>query len=51
MNVDEWSYRYATLAASDPDYVVDVLNISTKELMQAFPDKVEQHIHEEFDSE
>tara|TARA_Y100000590_G_scaffold401104_1_gene485729 strand:+ start:177 stop:407 length:231 start_codon:yes stop_codon:yes gene_type:complete len=48
---EEWEYRLGTLIESDPDYVVDVLQVTTEELIQAFPEKVRQHLHEEFDSE
>ena len=51
MSPEEWEYRLENLMEADPDYVVDVLNISAEELIQAFPEKVKQHIYEEFDSE
>ena len=51
MSPEEWEYRLGTLMESDPDYVVDVLHVTTEELIQAFPEKVRQHLHEEFDSE
>lgn len=36
------------LVNSDPDYVVDVLGISSWELVHKFGDKVEQFIEEEY---
>lgn len=36
-----------SLVHSDPDYVVDVLGISSQELMDAFPDRVTRFLKEE----
>lgn len=44
-------YILENLAEMDPDYIVDVLDISSRELMKAFPDKLEKHILEEYDDE
>jgi len=41
-------YIIETLAALDPDYLVDVLGISSRELMMAFPVRLEEHIEEEY---
>ena len=51
MSPEDWEYRLGTLMVSDPDYVVDVLQVTAEELIQAFPEKVRQHLYEEFDSE
>ncbi len=36
-----------SLVYSDPDYVVDVLGISSQELMDAFPERVDRFLKEE----
>ena len=48
MNVHEIEYQLENLAQSDPDYVVDVLEISSEELIMAFPLKARNYILDEF---
>lgn len=38
---------YQELVASDPDYVVDVLGISSEELCLAFPERVRSYLDEQ----
>jgi hypothetical protein len=44
----EWKYKYSMM---DPDYIVDVLNISSQELLDHFPQKFEALLNEEFNAE
>jgi hypothetical protein len=44
----EWKYKYSMM---DPDYVVDALNLSSQELLDAFPTKFEALLNEEFNAE
>ena len=44
----EHRYKYSQM---DPDYVVDVLNISSMELLDAFPKKFVQLLKDEYESE
>lgn len=48
--MDELKRQYimANLKVMDPDYIVDVLGISSRELLNAFPDKLEEHLEEEY---
>ena len=39
------------MAAQDPDYIVDVLEISSMELLIKFRDKVDRFIEEEYEYE
>lgn len=48
MNKDDFDYHWINLLESDPDYVVDVLEITTEELLAAFPKRAEHFIHEEY---
>ena len=49
--MDEQSLQYHldTLRECDPDYVVDVLDITSEEIIAAFPDRARQFIEQEFD--
>ena len=40
--------HWADLADQDPDVAVDVMGISTEDLMDAFADKAEAYIEQEF---
>lgn len=48
MNKDDFEYHIENLKLCDPDYVVDVLDITSEELIKAFPRKARQFIEEEF---
>lgn len=48
MDRSEVLYRLSLL---DVDYLVDVLGISSEEILSMFPDKVTQHIEEEYEIE
>lgn len=39
------------LRESDPDELVDILMISSQELMRAFPDRVDEYVEKESDVE
>jgi hypothetical protein len=39
------------LRNEDPDYVVDVLRISSRELIKAFPSKVREYLDSEVESD
>lgn len=43
-------YKEQLSESLDPDEAVDVLNISTDELLEAFPDKVLKNFEKEFDT-
>lgn len=45
MEYYEWIEKFSL---QDPDYVVDVLGITTEELLEAFPWKVKEHYEEEW---
>ena len=49
MNVQDMEYHLDNLRASDPDYVVDVLEISSEELVDMFYDRAVDFIREEFE--
>lgn len=42
---------FAKLCECDPDYIVDVLEISSRELLHTFLDRAINHIREEYDVE
>lgn len=42
-------YHLDTLRECDPDYVVDVLEISSAELIAVFPDRARLFIEKEFE--
>ena len=48
MTPQEFALRWDDLAEQDPDYVVDVLGITTEELLDAYADKAEAYIEKEF---
>ena len=48
MNDMEFAYRLGHLLISDPDDVVAWLGVTTEELVEAFPDKVDAYIEREF---
>ena len=43
----EFEYFYGHLLECDPDYVVDVLGVTTKEILEAFPKEAARFIKEE----
>jgi hypothetical protein len=47
MNTEEFNYHLATLKESDPEYVVDVLGVTSEELIAAFPRRAANFIEEE----
>ena len=49
MDEQELEYHLDTLRECDPDYVVDVLEITSDELIRAFPDRARSFIEKEFD--
>lgn len=48
MRPSELEQRLDILANCDPDYVVDVLELTSEELINAFPSRAEYHIRKEF---
>jgi hypothetical protein len=42
---EEWRYKYSLM---DPDYVVDILGVSSLELIDKFQDRFAYFIQEEF---
>jgi len=48
MDESEFNYHLATLTESDPEYVVDVLGVTTEELIAAFPQRAANFIEEEY---
>lgn len=44
----DYQYHLENLMNSDPDYVVDVLGITSEELVEAFPKKAKAFILSEF---
>ncbi len=44
-------YHIETLYQQDPDYIVDVLDISTEELLEHFLWKAVKYVQEEFGDE
>ena len=44
----DYEYHLENLKESDPDYIVDVLEITSEQLIKAFPNKVRKFILEEF---
>lgn len=51
MNMSEWAYRLADLLAQDLDYVVDVLGLTVEDIIDKFPDEVDDYIEREFGDE
>lgn len=45
----DYTHYLTNLVNEDPDYVVDVLGISSWELVHAFPAKVRQYLEDEYD--
>lgn len=43
-------YKEHLLELYDPDEIVDVLSISTEEILDAFPDKITEKFEKEFDT-
>ncbi len=48
MNKDLLEYHLNTLYECDPDYIVDVLDITTEDLLDKFYPKAAAYIMEEF---
>lgn len=48
MNDAEWAIRLADLFEQDVDYVVDVLGLTVEDIVNTFPDKVDEYIMQEF---
>jgi hypothetical protein len=48
MNEQEFDYHLATLRESDPEYVVDILEVTTEELISAFPRRAANFIEKEY---
>ena len=48
MDKEELQYHIDELIESDPDYVVDILEITSEELIKAFPTRVKRFIEKEF---
>ena len=49
MEEHELEYHLETLAQQDPDYIVDVLEISTEELLEVFHVRAVKFIKKEWD--
>lgn len=45
---DEFYYHYCNLLELDPDQVVSDLQLTTEEILDAFPLRVAEYINEEF---
>ena len=45
--MDDFEYHMETFLECDPDYICDVLGITSEELVEAFYDRAIQHIKEE----
>lgn len=48
MDESEFNYHLGTLKECDPEYVVDVLEITTEELIAAFPQRASNFIEGEY---
>lgn len=48
MDTENYYYHLATLREQDPDYIVDVLDISSDDLLRAFGTRAEAYIEEEY---
>lgn len=48
MNTSEFDYHLATLRECDPEYVVDILEVTTEELIAAFPRRAANFIEAEY---
>lgn len=51
MDQNKYKYHLENLEVMDPDYVVDVLDISSQELLDKFPEKAKAFIEDEFGEE
>lgn len=48
MTPQEFSFQWENLREQDPDYVVDVLGLTTEDLLDAFADNADAYIEKEF---
>ena len=48
MTQEDFDYHFANLQELDPDQLVSDLNLTTSEIMVAFPKKVDDFIDKEF---
>ncbi len=48
MDHTEYARRWDDLAAMDPDYLVDVLGLTTNDLLNAFGPEADEYIEKEF---
>jgi hypothetical protein len=44
----DYTHYLVNLVNADPDYVVDVLGLSSWELVKAFPKQVQAHLQDEY---
>jgi hypothetical protein len=48
MDTETYYYHLATLREQDPDYIVDVLELTSDDLLTAFGERAERYIEEEY---
>lgn len=48
MNAQQYDYHYENLANMDPDDVVGELELTTEEILEAFPSRVDFYIRENY---